>query len=253
LARLRAGRSRFSGASATTRSLPNIKGIGRTYDHRCSSPLPSCARRVWPSKWRPPRSRFCQRLLWPREAQGECHAQSPTSGRPRALATGASSGIDLAYAERLAREGYDLVLVARQRERLDQLAERLRRDNGIQADVLCADLTNPQDLAQVETRAGSDDALTLLINNAGFSGYQPFVSIDPTVIDDLIGTHVRTVARLSRAALPGMIRRGSGAVINVASLLAISAMLPPTRSRRVRPMPVRRLLFWRSRRRLQAS
>lgn len=149
-----------------------------------------------------------------------------SSGRSRALVTGASSGIGVAYAERLAREGYDLVLVARRRERLDDLAQRLRHDNGIQAEVLCADLTDPQELAKVETRA-SCEALDLLVNNAGFAGYQPFVSIDPKVIDDLISIHVRTVARLSRAALPGMIGRKKGAVINLASLLAISAMLPP--------------------------
>ncbi len=139
----------------------------------------------------------------------------------------------MAYAERLARDGYDLVLVARRRERLNELAVRLSRDKGIQADVLCADLTNPQDLSKVEARAGSDEALTLLINNAGFAGYQPFVSIDPKVIEDLISVHIRAVARLSRAALPGMVRRGSGAVINVSSLLAISAMLPPN------PLPSR--------------
>jgi uncharacterized protein len=153
--------------------------------------------------------------------------------RPRALVTGASSGIGVAYAERLAGEGYDLVLVARRRERLAELAERLKQGNGIAAEVVCADLTDPTDLAKVETLASGDDALSLLINNAGFAGYQPFVSIDPEVIDDLIDIHVRTVARLSRAALPGMVRRRKGAIINVASLLAISAMLPPN------PLPSR--------------
>jgi len=158
---------------------------------------------------------------------------NPASGRSRALVTGASSGIGVAYAERLARDGYDLVLVARRRNRLNELAERLRRNNGIQADVVCADLTDPVDLAKVEKLASSDEALGLLINNAGFPGYQPFVSIDPKVIDDLISIHIRAVARLSRAALPGMVRRGKGAVINLASLLAISAMLPPN------PLPSR--------------
>jgi short-subunit dehydrogenase len=133
----------------------------------------------------------------------------------------------MTYAERLAREGYDLILVARRRERLDELAERLQRCNGTAADVICADLTDRADLAKVETTIGSDESLTLLINNAGFAGYRPFVSIDPEVIDDLIDVHVRAVARLSRAALPGMVRRGKGAVINIASLLAISAVLPP--------------------------
>jgi hypothetical protein len=134
----------------------------------------------------------------------------PSLERPRALITGASSGIGVVYAERLARQGYDLVLVARRRERLAELAERLKRGNGITADVVCADLTDAADLARVETLAGSDEALRLLINNAGFAGYQPFVSIDPEVIDDLVDIHVRTVARLSRAVLPGMVRRRKG-------------------------------------------
>lgn len=155
------------------------------------------------------------------------------SRRPRALVTGASSGIGVSYAERLAREGCDLVLVARRRERLSELAERLKRDNGIRADVVCADLTDAADLAKIETMAGGDEAISLLVNNAGFAGYQPFVSIDPKVIDNLIDIHVRTIARLTRAALPGMVRRRKGAVINIASLLAISAMLPPN------PLPSR--------------
>jgi short-subunit dehydrogenase len=137
------------------------------------------------------------------------------------------------YAECLAREGYDLVLVARRRERLAELAERLKRRNGVAAEVVCADLTDPTDLAKVETLASSDEAIRLLINNAGFAGYKPFVSIDPEVIDDLVDIHVRAVARLSRAVLPGMVRRRKGAVINVASLLAISAVLPPN------PLPSR--------------
>jgi uncharacterized protein len=155
------------------------------------------------------------------------------SKRPRALVTGASSGIGVAFAERLARDGYDLVLVARRRDRLTELAERLKRGNGIAAQVVCADLTDPANLAKVESLAGSDEALSLLINNAGFAGYQPFVSINPEVIDDLIDIHVRVVARLSRAVLPGMVRRNKGAIINIASLLAMSVVLPPN------PLPSR--------------
>lgn len=152
---------------------------------------------------------------------------SSPSSRPRALVTGASSGIGTAYAERLARDGYDVVLVARRRERLRTLAERLRAEAGAQADVLAADLTDAGGLAQVETRVAGDPPITLLVNNAGFGGYRPFVEVDPKVIDALIDVHIRTVARLSRAALPGMIGRRSGGVINVASLLALSGSLPP--------------------------
>lgn len=155
------------------------------------------------------------------------------SARPRAIITGASSGIGLTYAERLAKQGFDLVLVARRRDRLDELARRLHGDHGIGASVACADLADPKGLAEIEALASSDEALSLLINNAGFAGYQPFVSIPPDVIDDLIDVHIRSVARLTRAALPGMVKRGGGAIINVASLLALSAMLPPN------PLPSR--------------
>lgn len=160
-------------------------------------------------------------------------AISSASGRPRALVTGASSGVGAAFAERLARDGHDLVLVARRRDRLEELAKRLRRDSGVQADVMCADLTDPEALAKVEASVAGDDALALLVNNAGFGGYKPFASIDPSVIDDLIGIHVRAVTRLTRAALPGMIRRGAGGIINISSVLALSGTLPPN------PLPYR--------------
>src|SRR5215470_8919149 len=96
------------------------------------------------------------------------------SSRPRTLITGASSGIGTAYAERLARDGHDLVLVARRRPRLAELAERLHREAAIDAEVLAADLTDSAGLAQVEARVAGDERLALLINNAGFGGYRPF-------------------------------------------------------------------------------
>src|SRR6202022_4598102 len=114
--------------------------------------------------------------------------------RPRALVTGASSGIGVAYAERLARNGYDVVLVARRRERLEGLAEQLRRETDTHPEVLAADLTDPGALAQVEARVAGDESLVLLINNAGFGGYRPFVEVDREVVDDLVNIHIRAVA-----------------------------------------------------------
>ncbi len=133
----------------------------------------------------------------------------------RALVTGASSGIGVAFAERLARDGWDLVLVARRRDRLEDLAARL----GSGATVLVADLADADSLASVEEAARDVD---LLINNAGFGAYQAFVELDPAVADDLIDVHIRAVVRVTRAALPGMIARGNGGVITIASLLAFS-------------------------------
>ena len=154
------------------------------------------------------------------------------SGR-RALITGASAGIGAALARALAARGDDLVLVARRRDRLEQLQKSISAEHGVSVDVLGADLTKVEDLDRVEAAIESDNNLGLVINNAGFAGYRPFKELDPAVADDLIGLHVRAVTRLSRAALPGMLKRHSGGVINVASLLAFSASLPTN------PLPAR--------------
>ncbi len=158
-------------------------------------------------------------------------ASSPS--RPIALVTGASSGIGAAYAERLAREGYDLILVARRRDRLEALAERLGREAGVECEALAVDLVDANAFSQLEARVAGDQRLALLVNNAGFGGYRPFIEIELKVIDQLIDIHVRAVARLTRAALPGMVHRRQGAVVNIASLLALSSALPPN------PLPYR--------------
>jgi uncharacterized protein len=149
------------------------------------------------------------------------------SGRPSALVTGASAGIGKVFAERLAHTGHNLVLVARRRDRLDALAQRLRREAGGMVEVIVADLTDMGAIADVESRIAGDQSMALVVNNAGFGGYKPFASIEPKTIDGLIDIHIRAVTRLTRAALPGMIERGAGGIINVASLLALSGTLPP--------------------------
>jgi short-subunit dehydrogenase len=141
-----------------------------------------------------------------------------------ALVTGASAGIGVSFAERLATDGYDLVVVARRRERLEELAKRLQEQHGVSVEVLVADLSQADGIATAEARTAGVD---LLINNAGFAGYRPFVELDPAVADELIGVHVTATTRLTRAALPSMVERGSGAIVNVASLLAFSGALPP--------------------------
>ena len=143
-----------------------------------------------------------------------------------ALVTGASSGIGAAFAQRLAGDGYDLIVVARRRERLEALAQRLHEEQGIEVDVLAADLTDPAELRVVEERIRTTTTLEMLVNNAGFSGYMPFVELDPDRAERLIRLQVVVPTRLARAALPGMIARGGGAIINVSSLLAFSASVP---------------------------
>jgi short-subunit dehydrogenase len=140
----------------------------------------------------------------------------------------------MAFAEQLAGDGYDVIIVARRRERLEALAQRLRTDHGAAVEVFVADLTNPAAVQAVEQRVAEDTGLELLVNNAGFAGYMPFVQLDPDRAEELIRVHVIATTRVTRAALPGMLRRGRGAIINVSSLLGFSASVPSSS-----PMPRR--------------
>jgi uncharacterized protein len=142
----------------------------------------------------------------------------------RALITGASAGIGEAFARELAADGWDLILVARRQDRLESLAAELR--GAVNIEVLAADLTDNSGLHAVEERVRDNEALTLVVNNAGFGAYRSFVDIEPDIADELIDIHVRAVVRIARAALPGMVARGSGGILNVASLLAFSGTLP---------------------------
>jgi len=141
----------------------------------------------------------------------------------RALITGASAGIGAAFAARLAREHCDLVLVARSRERLEALAQRLRTEQRVAVDVVVADLTRTADLQMVAAKVGSDDTLDLLVNSAGRVTLGRFDQLDPDQEEAEIQLNVVALVRLTHAALPGMIRRRCGAVINVSS---IAAFLP---------------------------
>src|SRR5258706_11029319 len=148
-----------------------------------------------------------------------------TNTRLHALVTGASSGIGTAFAERLARDGYDVILVARRRERLEVLAQSLQASYQINAEVLVADLSKPDSLHLVEKHIAEDSALEMLVNNAGFGGYMPFIDLDPDKAEELINLQVVAVTRLTRAALPNMLARKHGAIINVSSRLAFSGSL----------------------------
>ena len=143
----------------------------------------------------------------------------------RALVTGASSGIGAAFAERLARDGHDLIVVARRRDRLESLAEQLQASHHVNVEVIAADLSKPDDLMTVEKRIAEDNMLELLVNNAGFGGYMPFAELDPDKATELINLKVLAVTRLTRAALPGMLVRGHGSIINVSSRLAFSGSM----------------------------
>jgi hypothetical protein len=135
------------------------------------------------------------------------------SGKPRALVTGASAGIGATFARRLARDGYDLILVARRRDRLDQLAQEIGG-----AEVLVADLTSDADMKRVEDRIAAETRLELLVNNAGFGILGPFFEMPVEGQDQMHRLHILATLRLTHAALRGMVARNKGAVINVSSV-----------------------------------
>ena len=138
-----------------------------------------------------------------------------------ALITGASTGIGAIYADRLARRGYDLILVARNRERLDALASRLIDETGRHIDVVAADLNDKNDLGRVEQLLRTDSRITMLVNNAGVAAVTPLLDSDVDAMDDMITLNVRALTRLTYAAAPGLAARGAGAIINIASIVAI--------------------------------
>lgn len=139
-----------------------------------------------------------------------------------ALITGASSGIGAVYADRLARRGYDLILVARNHQRLDSLAARLRSETGRAVETLAADLSDPSDLARVEATLRSDGRITLLVNNAGVGGAGPLLDSDVEAMDRMIRLNVLSLTRLTYAVAPAFVARGGGSIINIASIVAIS-------------------------------
>ena len=151
----------------------------------------------------------------------------------RALVTGASSGIGASFARRLAAAGFELVLVARRGDRLERAAEELGREHGVAADPVVADLTDPDDRRRVEGILAGEPAFDLLVNNAGFGRYGRFDEVDAETIEAMVAINVLAATSLARAALPGMVARGSGAIVNVASMLAFTSSIPPS------PLPLR--------------
>jgi len=139
-----------------------------------------------------------------------------------ALITGASTGIGAIYAKRLAARGYDLILVARNQQRLDDVAASIRQQTGREVQVLVADLTNNADLQKVETVLKDDTSITLLVNNAGFGGAGPLLNSDINKMQEMITLNISALTQLTYAAAPAFVARKQGAIINIASIVAIS-------------------------------
>ena len=139
-----------------------------------------------------------------------------------ALITGASSGIGAIYADRLARRGYDLVLVARNQERLSQLANRLTADTGRNVRTVVADLESAEDLRRVEELLRSDESLTMLINNAGIGSAAPLLQANVDTMESMIDLNVTALTRLTYAVAPAFVARGAGTIVNISSGVAVA-------------------------------
>ncbi|MGR9137538.1 SDR family NAD(P)-dependent oxidoreductase [Rhizobium leguminosarum] len=139
-----------------------------------------------------------------------------------ALVTGASSGIGAVYARRLAKQGYDLIIVARNGERLKALASGLTEETGRAVETVVADLGNTADLARVEGVLKQDRSITLLVNNAGVGGTAPLLAADVDKMQKMIELNVTALMRVTYAAVPGFVARGGGTIINIASIVAIA-------------------------------
>lgn len=144
------------------------------------------------------------------------------SNKGIAVVTGASAGIGAIYADRLARRGYDLVLVARNEERLCALADRLSRETGRTIEPFKADLGRKEDLARLEQRLREDAGITMLVNNAGIGSVASFLQADVDAMEAMIFLNITALTRLTYAVAPGFAARGAGTIINISSVVGIA-------------------------------
>jgi uncharacterized protein len=138
-----------------------------------------------------------------------------------ALITGASSGIGAIYADRLARRGYDLILVARNRQRLEIVAAQIAQRSGRRIEAVAADLTDPTDVGMVEGVLCTNPRVTMLVNNAGVGATAPLLSSDVDKMSEMITLNVNVITRLTYAVVPAFVARKVGTIINIASIVAV--------------------------------
>jgi uncharacterized protein len=150
------------------------------------------------------------------------------TSKPAVLITGASTGIGATYADRFAKRGHDLVLVARDEAKLKAVAERLHKETGVKVDVLKADLTDPAELAKVEARLKDDSRIGILVNNAGTIVPGGFLDQGADTLTKLIALNATAVTRLASAIAPRLVAEGGGAIINIGSVLGVAPELAYT-------------------------
>lgn len=140
----------------------------------------------------------------------------------RAVITGASGGIGALYAERLADQGYDLLLVARSGARLERVASAIRERTGRDVETVIADLTVAADVARIGARIAGDPGIAMLVNNAGVGATAPLLQSDADAMSAMIALNTDALMRLTYAAVPGFVARNRGTIVNIASIVAVS-------------------------------
>ena len=148
-----------------------------------------------------------------------------TSFKGTALITGASAGIGAIYADRLAKRGYDLILVARNESRLNELATRLKNDTGRSVKTVVADLADKQDLLKVENLLREDASITMLVNNAGVGSVASILKADVDEMEQMIALNITALTRLTYAITPVFVEKKAGTIINISSVVGIAAEL----------------------------
>ncbi|NSZ08743.1 SDR family oxidoreductase [Agrobacterium tumefaciens] len=147
---------------------------------------------------------------------------NPMSTNPAVLITGASTGIGATYADRFARRGHDLVLVARDVARMEAVASRLRQETGVAIDIVQADLTQLADVAKVETRLRDDDSIGILVNNAGTAIGGTFIEQSTDDMARLVALNSTALVRLASAIAPRLVKKGEGAIVNIGSVVGLA-------------------------------
>jgi hypothetical protein len=140
-----------------------------------------------------------------------------------ATITGASSGLGRIYADRFATRGYNLILIARRKERLDALAQELHKKYGVNVDVVVADLGNEADLDRVGKAIAANDKITVLVNSAGTAAFKPSVDLPIDVVENQLNVNAKAATHLSLSVLPNFVKRNSGTIINISSVLGFFA------------------------------
>ena len=147
---------------------------------------------------------------------------SSTNSKGKAVITGASGGMGAVYADRFAKRGYDLLLIARDGKRLGDVANRLSGQHGVNVETMIADLSDKSALLKLESRLQADKNVSVLVNNAGFGGTKSIVDSNVDELENMIFLNVTALTRLTAAVLPNLIAKKTGALINIASVVAVN-------------------------------